>query len=106
MIDKFLTKVFGSSNQRFLKAVQPLVHEINAKVETEAASPQRASEMAHAYNGMLVLGQFTAAAKGKDEEVLYRNTQVTSEEKKILVNFSMPRQTASEMLKKQLTKAG
>ncbi len=30
MIDKFLTKVFGSSNQRFLKAVQPLVNEINA----------------------------------------------------------------------------
>ena len=30
MIDKFLTKVFGSSNQRFLKSVQPLVNEINA----------------------------------------------------------------------------
>src|SRR5580765_1410743 len=30
MIDKFLTKVFGSSNQRFLKSVQPLVEEINA----------------------------------------------------------------------------
>ena len=30
MIDKFLTKVFGSSNQRFLKSVQPLVNDINA----------------------------------------------------------------------------
>jgi preprotein translocase subunit SecA len=30
MIDKFLTKVFGSSNQRFLKTVHPLVAEINA----------------------------------------------------------------------------
>jgi preprotein translocase subunit SecA len=30
MIDKFLTKVFGSSNQRFLKTVHPLVEEINA----------------------------------------------------------------------------
>ena len=29
MIDKFLTKVFGSSNQRYLKAVQPLVAKIN-----------------------------------------------------------------------------
>jgi preprotein translocase subunit SecA len=29
MIDKFLTKVFGSSNQRYLKSVQPLVHKIN-----------------------------------------------------------------------------
>ncbi len=29
MIDKFLTKLFGSSNQRFLKSVQTLVHQIN-----------------------------------------------------------------------------
>ncbi|HEX6625407.1 MAG TPA: preprotein translocase subunit SecA, partial [Pyrinomonadaceae bacterium] len=29
MIDKFLTKVFGSSNQRYLKSLQPLVVEIN-----------------------------------------------------------------------------
>ena len=29
MIDKFLTKLFGSSNQRFLKSVQPLVVKIN-----------------------------------------------------------------------------
>ena len=27
--DKFLTKVFGSSNQRYLKSIQPLVDEIN-----------------------------------------------------------------------------
>src|ERR671939_1148430 len=29
MIDKFLTKVFGSSNQRFLKTIQPIVNRIN-----------------------------------------------------------------------------
>jgi len=28
--DKFLTKVFGSSNQRFLKTIGPLVNEINS----------------------------------------------------------------------------
>ena len=28
-VDKLLTKVFGSSNQRFLKSVQSLVAEIN-----------------------------------------------------------------------------
>jgi len=27
--DKFLTKVFGSSNQRFLKSVQPIIAQIN-----------------------------------------------------------------------------
>src|SRR5215210_7057694 len=29
MIDKFLTKIFGSSNQRFLKTVQPVIDRIN-----------------------------------------------------------------------------
>src|ERR1051325_9468192 len=28
--DKFLTKVFGSSNQRFLKSIMPLVDKINS----------------------------------------------------------------------------
>jgi preprotein translocase subunit SecA len=28
--DKFLTRLFGSSNQRFLKSINPLVHEINS----------------------------------------------------------------------------
>jgi preprotein translocase subunit SecA len=30
MIDKFLTKVFGSQNQRYIKTLQPLVDQINA----------------------------------------------------------------------------
>ena len=81
-------------------------NEISARVETEADTPERASQMASGYNGLLALGQYAAELKKKDEEILYRNTRVTSENKKILVNFSMPRQTASEMLKKQLTKAG
>src|SRR5919198_1440202 len=29
MIDKFLTKVFGSSNQRYLKTLQPLLYRVN-----------------------------------------------------------------------------
>ncbi len=29
MIDKFLTKIFGSSNQRFLKTIQPVIDRIN-----------------------------------------------------------------------------
>ncbi|HJS23156.1 MAG TPA: preprotein translocase subunit SecA [Pyrinomonadaceae bacterium] len=37
--DKFLTKVFGSSNQRFLKSIQPLVEKINSlEPSTQALS--------------------------------------------------------------------
>src|ERR1051326_1494774 len=33
-IDKFLTKIFGSSNQRYIKTLKPLVDEINAREPT------------------------------------------------------------------------
>lgn len=79
-------------------------NDIAAKVETQADSPERAVQMAKGYNTLLAVGEF--AKRGHDEEVLYRNTKVTSEGKQILVNFSMPRPTASEMLKKQLPPSG
>lgn len=79
-------------------------NDIAAKVETQADSPERAIQMAKGYNTLLALGEL--AKRGHDEETLYRNTKVTSEGKQILVNFSMPRQTASEILKKQLPPSG
>src|SRR3989475_6456027 len=45
MIEKFLTKVFGSSNQRYLKSVQPLVAKIN---ELEAAAKKLSDEQLRA----------------------------------------------------------
>jgi hypothetical protein len=74
--------------------------EIAAKVESQADSPARAEEMAKGYSGLLAIGQLLK--RGRDEELLYKSTKVTSEDKRILVNFSMPRQAASEMLKRQL----
>ncbi|MGI9107775.1 MAG: preprotein translocase subunit SecA [Pyrinomonadaceae bacterium] len=41
MIDKFLTKVFGSSNQRYIKSLQPLVARIN---ELESSVKQLSDE--------------------------------------------------------------
>jgi preprotein translocase subunit SecA len=39
--DKFLTKVFGSSNQRFLKSIQPMVEKINSlEPSTQALSDE------------------------------------------------------------------
>lgn len=74
--------------------------QIVAVVESQADSPARAAEMAKGYSGLLAIGQLLK--RGRDEEMLYKSTKITAEENKILVNFSMPRQTASEMLKKQL----
>ena len=75
-------------------------NEISAKVESQADSAERAAQMAKGYNGLLSVGQLVK--QGHDEEAIYKNTQVTAEGKQIIVSFTMPRQTASEMLKKRL----
>ena len=78
--------------------------EISARVESQADSPERAAQMAKGYNGLLTVGQLVK--QGRDEEAVYKNTRVTAEGKQIIVSFTMPRQTASEMLKKQLPPSG
>ena len=75
-------------------------NEVAAVVESQADTPARAAEMAKGYSGLLAVGQWLK--RGRDEELLYKSTKVTAEGKQILVNFSMPRHTAGEMLKKQL----
>jgi len=74
--------------------------EIEASVESEASSPASARVLAKALNAALVFGAGSRA--GKDEEVLMRNTNVTPDGKKVLVNFSMPRQGVVDIIKKQL----
>jgi len=87
----------------FLKLDQT---EITARIELETDSASRAEQLAKTYYFMLAGGAYGARLKNKLEEAtLYENTKVTSHDKQIIVNFSMPRQTAAEMLKKQLPPA-
>lgn len=71
-----------------------------ATVETEADSAERAAQLSGGYNWLLAGGAISK--KGRDEEVIFKNTTVTSQGKQIVVHFKIPRQTASEMLKKQI----
>ena len=66
MIDKFLTKVFGSSNQRYLKSVQPLVDQINA---LEPSIKNRSDEELRARTAFFKdkVQQAVAGIKDKDE---------------------------------------
>jgi hypothetical protein len=76
--------------------------DFNATVQTEADSPDRANELTRLYNWALAGGEASARIKKKDEEIIFKNTKVTAEGKQIVVHFKMPRQTAGEMLKKQI----
>lgn len=74
--------------------------EVLASVESETTSPERAKSLASVLNNLLYFGAGSRA--GKDEEVIMKNTNAINDGKKVVVNFSMPRQTVVDMIKKQM----
>ena len=74
--------------------------DVLASVESETTSPDRAKALASVLNNLLYFGAGSRA--GKDEEVIMKNTNATPDGKKIVVNFSMPRQSLVDMIKKQM----
>lgn len=75
--------------------------EVLATVESEASSADSARVLAKGFNAALVIGAESRA--GKDEELLLRNTSAEPVGKKIVFNFTMPRQAVVDLIKKQLT---
>lgn len=74
--------------------------EVLATVESEASSEDSARVLAKGFNMALALGAQSRA--GKDEEALLRNTSAEPVGKKIVFNFTMPRQAVVDLIKKQL----
>lgn len=74
--------------------------ELVARIESDVDSEQSAKQKASVFNLMLAAGE--KARKGKDEAILMRNTAASSDGKKVIFNFSMPRQAVGEMIKKQI----
>jgi hypothetical protein len=74
--------------------------EVLATVESEASSVDSARILAKGFNAALTLGAQSRA--GKDEEALLRNTSAEPNGKKIVFNFTMPRQAVVDLIKKQL----
>ena len=74
--------------------------EVLASVESEASSPADATAVAKKLNLYLYAGAL--ARSGKDEEQLMKNTIATPNGNKVVLNFSMPRQSIIDMLKKQV----
>ena len=116
LVDLFGKMIAALNDSGFLTYLQPISKdnpgstvritvkqgekEVLASVESEASSPERAESLARALNNLLYFGAGSRA--GKDEEVLMKNTNATPDGKKVVVNFSMPRQSVVDMIKKQL----
>jgi hypothetical protein len=65
---------------------------------SEVESPDRARELEKTFAYMIALGRIIK--RGKDEEVYYNHTQVSSLEKEVNVKFTMPRDEMGAMLSK------
>jgi len=116
LIDLFGKMIAALNDSGFLTYLQPISKdnpgsivkitvkqgeaEVLASVESEASSPARAESLAKALNSLLFFGAGSRA--GKDEEVIMKNTNATPDGKKVVVNFSMPRQSVVDMIKKQM----
>jgi hypothetical protein len=74
--------------------------EVLASVESETSSSERAESLAKVLNTALYFGAGSRA--GHDEEILMKNTSASQDGKRVVVNFSMPRQSVVDMLQKQL----
>jgi hypothetical protein len=74
--------------------------EVLATVESEASSIDSARKLANGFNLALEVGAKSRA--GKDEEALLKNTSAEPNGKKIVFNFTMPRQAVVDLIKKQL----
>jgi len=119
--DENLVEVFGKlvaalNDSGFLAYLQPISKdnpnatvkitvkqgekEVLASITSEASSPERAESLAKALNNLLYFGAGSRA--GHDEEVLMKNTNATPDGKKVVINFSMPRQSVIDMIKKNL----
>ena len=75
-------------------------NEVLATVESEASSEESARVLAKGFQLALSIG--AQSRQGKDEEALLRNTSAEPVGKKVVFNFTMPRQAVVDLIKKQL----
>ena len=120
LVDLFGRMIAALNDSGFLVYLQPISkdnpdatvkitvkqgeQEVLASVESETSSPQNAVSLAKALNSLLVVGAL--ARSGKDEAELMKNTSASPDGKRVVVNFSMPRQTVLDMIKKQMATSG
>jgi hypothetical protein len=101
----FIAALSDSGALDFLKGTKHLkvfVKLDNDNVEvtatTEVDSEDRARQLERTFGGMIVLGRIVK--HGKDEEIYYNHTQVSSHEKEVDVKFAITRAEMSALLTK------
>ncbi len=76
---------------------------LSVSAETIVESEQQAADMARVYTAGIIFQRWKSG--GKDEAAVWRSTSVSSTGKEITVKFEMPRDTAGNLLAKQVADA-
>jgi hypothetical protein len=76
---------------------------VDARVMTEVSSPDSATQFANGYSFLLAAARMKKA--GREEEAIFKGVKISAEGKQINLSFNMPRDQATDMLKKQLPAA-
>jgi hypothetical protein len=82
-------------------AIRQEGNEVVATVTSEVASPDSARQLAAGFRLLLAAGAETR--KGKDEEILLRNTTVSADGKNIVFKLTMAHKEAADIVKKGMT---
>jgi hypothetical protein len=75
--------------------------QVVVKVTSEVETPERASQLARVYGLFLIGGRYQK--RGQVEGTIYQNTNISSNGKEIVVNFTMPRKDMTDILTKLST---
>jgi hypothetical protein len=81
-----------------------LDQELSVRMLTEMPSVSEAEKMANGYNALLLLGAYNK--KGRDEEVIFKSTKITTEARQIVLTFNLPRAAAGEWFSRLIRKHG
>ena len=81
----------GTKHIKLIAKVDDKTVEVTASSEVESA--ERARQMEKGFSLLIVGGRI--AKRGKDEELYYNHTQVSSNEKEVSVKFAIPRSELS-----------
>ncbi|HEX8127645.1 MAG TPA: hypothetical protein VF527_00860 [Pyrinomonadaceae bacterium] len=96
---KVLSGLKGVSH---LKMKIGLNDNLSVRVLGETASAEEAAKLSNGYKSLILMGTYTK--RGKDEEAIFKSIQIASQDKQIVLTFSMPRKEAGELLSKLIKK--
>ena len=103
----FVQALSASRALSFLEGVEHLrmtirldQQRVTVRAISELETAERASEMARGYGGMLAIERWRR--RGRDEGAVWNNVNISSNGRQLDVRFEMPRNTAADLLSRQV----